>query len=42
VSNLVVADLLAAYPDADAVEIVFSFAACGVSGRAGARPCTGT
>jgi NAD dependent epimerase/dehydratase family len=35
VSNLVVADLLAAHPDADAVEIVFSFAAGGVSGRAG-------
>jgi hypothetical protein len=35
VSNLVVADLLAAHPDADAVEIVLSFAAGGVSGRAG-------
>jgi hypothetical protein len=35
VSNLVVADLLAAHPDADAVEIVFSFSAGGVSGRAG-------
>jgi hypothetical protein len=35
VSNLVVADLLAAHPDADAVELVFSFAAGGVSGRAG-------
>jgi NAD(P)-dependent dehydrogenase (short-subunit alcohol dehydrogenase family) len=35
VSNLVVADLLAAHPDADAVEIVFSFAAGGASGRAG-------
>jgi NAD(P)-dependent dehydrogenase (short-subunit alcohol dehydrogenase family) len=35
VSNLVVADLLAAHPDADAVEIVFSFTAGGSSGRAG-------
>jgi hypothetical protein len=35
VSNLVVADLLAAHPDADAVEIVFSFTAGGASGRAG-------
>jgi NAD dependent epimerase/dehydratase family len=35
VSNLVVADLLAAHPDADSVEIVFSFTAGGVSGRAG-------
>jgi NAD(P)-dependent dehydrogenase (short-subunit alcohol dehydrogenase family) len=35
VSNLVVADLLAAHPDADTVEIAFSFAAGGVSGRAG-------
>jgi NAD dependent epimerase/dehydratase family len=35
VSNLVVADLLAAHPDADAVEIVFSFTAGGVSGRTG-------
>jgi hypothetical protein len=35
VSKHVVADLLAAHPDADAVEIVFSFAAGGVSGRAG-------
>jgi hypothetical protein len=35
VSNLVVADLLAAHPNADAVEIVFSFAAGGLSGRAG-------
>jgi hypothetical protein len=34
VSNLVVADLLAAHPDADAVEIVFSFTAGGASGRA--------
>ena len=34
VSNLVVADLLAAHPDADAVEIAFSFSAGGVSGRA--------
>jgi hypothetical protein len=35
VSNLVVADLLASHPDADAVEIVFSFTAGGASGRAG-------
>jgi NAD(P)-dependent dehydrogenase (short-subunit alcohol dehydrogenase family) len=35
VSNLVVADLLAAHPDADGVEIVFSFTAGGTSGRAG-------
>jgi hypothetical protein len=35
VSNLVVADLLAAHPDADAVEIVFSFTAGGASGRTG-------
>jgi NAD dependent epimerase/dehydratase family len=35
VSNLVVADLLAAHPYADAVEIVFSFTAGGASGRAG-------
>lgn len=35
VSNLVVADLLAAHPDADTVEIVFSFTAGGASGRAG-------
>jgi hypothetical protein len=35
VSNLVASDLLAAHPEADAVEIVFSFAAGGVSGRAG-------
>jgi NAD(P)-dependent dehydrogenase (short-subunit alcohol dehydrogenase family) len=35
VSNLVVADLLAAHPDADAIEIVFSFTAGGTSGRAG-------
>jgi hypothetical protein len=35
VSNLVVADLLAAHPDADAVEIAFSFSAGGASGRAG-------
>jgi NAD dependent epimerase/dehydratase family len=35
VSNLVAADLLAAHPDADAVEIAFSFSAGGVSGRAG-------
>jgi NAD dependent epimerase/dehydratase family len=35
VSNLVVADLLAAHPDADAVEIVFSFTAGGASGTAG-------
>src|ERR687898_1488750 len=35
VSNLVAADLLAAQPEADAVEIVFSFSAGGVSGRAG-------
>lgn len=35
VSNLVVADLLAAHPDADGVEIVFSFTAGGASGRAG-------
>ena len=35
VSNLVVADLLATHPDADAVEIVFSFTAGGASGRAG-------
>jgi hypothetical protein len=34
-SNLVVADLLAAHPHADAVEIVFSFTAGGASGRAG-------
>jgi NAD(P)-dependent dehydrogenase (short-subunit alcohol dehydrogenase family) len=34
VSNLVIADLLAAHPDADAVEIVFSFTAGGASGRA--------
>lgn len=35
VSNLVAADLLAAHPDADAVEIAFSFSAGGASGRAG-------
>ena len=35
VSNLVVADLLSAHPDADAVEIVFGFTAGGASGRAG-------
>jgi hypothetical protein len=35
VSNLVVADLLEAHPDADEVEIVFSFSASGVSGTAG-------
>jgi hypothetical protein len=35
VSNLVVADLLAAHPEADAVEVVFSFTAGGASGRAG-------
>jgi hypothetical protein len=35
VSNLVVADLLASHPDADAIEIVFSFSAGGASGRAG-------
>jgi hypothetical protein len=35
VSNLVVADLLEAHPDADEIEIVFSFSASGVSGRAG-------
>jgi hypothetical protein len=35
VSNLVAADLLAGHPDADAVEIAFSFSAGGVSGRAG-------
>jgi hypothetical protein len=35
VSNLVAADLLAAHPHADAVEIAFSFSAGGVSGRAG-------
>jgi NAD(P)-dependent dehydrogenase (short-subunit alcohol dehydrogenase family) len=35
VSSLVAADLLAAHPDADAVEIVFSFTAGGASGRAG-------
>jgi hypothetical protein len=35
VSNLVVARLLAAHPDADEVEIVFSFTAGGASGRAG-------
>jgi hypothetical protein len=35
VSNLVAADLLAAHPDADAVEIAFSFSGGGVSGRAG-------
>ena len=34
-SNLVVADLLAAHPDADAIEIAFSFTAGGTSGRAG-------
>jgi hypothetical protein len=34
VSNLLAADLLAAHPDADAVEIVFSFTAGGASGRA--------
>jgi hypothetical protein len=34
VSNLVVADLLAAHPDADAVEIVFSFTTGGTSGSA--------
>src|SRR5918994_715282 len=33
VSNLVVADLLAAHPDADEVELVFSFTAGGASGR---------
>jgi NAD(P)-dependent dehydrogenase (short-subunit alcohol dehydrogenase family) len=37
VSNLVAADLLAAHPDADEVEIVFSFAAGGVTGRAGGQ-----
>jgi|SRR5215211_9117351 len=42
VSNLVAADLLAAHPDADAVEIAFSFPAGGVSGRAGECPCTAT
>src|SRR5215208_5673711 len=35
VSNLVVAELLATHPDADAIEIVFSFTAGGASGRAG-------
>jgi hypothetical protein len=35
VSNLVAADLLAAHPEADAVEIVLSFSAGSVSGRAG-------
>lgn len=35
VSNLVAADPLAAHPDADAVEIAFSFSAGGVSGSAG-------
>jgi NAD(P)-dependent dehydrogenase (short-subunit alcohol dehydrogenase family) len=35
VSNLVVAELFEANPDADEVEIVFSFSASGVSGRAG-------
>jgi hypothetical protein len=35
VSNLLAADLLAAYPDADMVEIAFSFSASGVSGTAG-------
>jgi NAD(P)-dependent dehydrogenase (short-subunit alcohol dehydrogenase family) len=35
VSNLVAAELLAVHPDADAVEIAFSFSAGGVSGRAG-------
>jgi NAD(P)-dependent dehydrogenase (short-subunit alcohol dehydrogenase family) len=34
-SNLVVADLLAAHPEADEIEIVFSFSASGISGRAG-------
>jgi hypothetical protein len=35
ISNLVAADLLAAHPDADTVEIVFTFSASGASGRAG-------
>jgi hypothetical protein len=35
VSNLVVAELLAAHPDADAVEIAFSFTAGAASGKAG-------
>src|SRR5215218_296662 len=35
VSNLVVAELLATHPGADAIEIVFSFTAGGASGRAG-------
>jgi hypothetical protein len=35
VSTLVAADLLAADPDADQVEIAFSFSASGMSGRAG-------
>jgi hypothetical protein len=35
ISNLAVADLLAAHPEADAVEIVFSFSASGASGAAG-------
>jgi hypothetical protein len=35
ISNLVVADLLSEHPNADAVEIVFSFSAAGLSGRAG-------
>jgi hypothetical protein len=35
VSNLVVADLLSAHPEADAIEVVFSLTAGGASGRAG-------
>jgi NAD(P)-dependent dehydrogenase (short-subunit alcohol dehydrogenase family) len=35
ISNLAAAHLLAAHPDADAVEMVFSFSASGVSGAAG-------
>jgi hypothetical protein len=35
VSTLVAAELLAAHPEADAIEVVFSFSAGGVSGRAG-------
>lgn len=34
VSNLVAADLLAAHPGADAIEVVFSFTAGGTTGRA--------
>jgi hypothetical protein len=41
VSNLVAADLLAAHPEADAIEIVFSFTAGGVSGRAGGEALHG-